>query len=89
LACHTEVIDLCRKEDVEFVCLPANSTDKLQPLNVSIFGPMDACMKETASEVWGTGPYGQASDEDGISWHAEGVGGEPQHQRASSQDNGH
>jgi hypothetical protein len=46
LACHTEVIDLCRKEDVEFVCLPANSTDKLQPLDVSIFGPMKTAWRK-------------------------------------------
>jgi hypothetical protein len=48
LACHlsTEVIDLCRKEDVEFVCLPANSTDKLQPLDVGIFGPMKTAWRK-------------------------------------------
>ena len=35
-----EVIDLCREHDITFVCLPANSTDKMQPLDVGVFGPM-------------------------------------------------
>ncbi len=35
-----EVINLCRENDIAFVCLPANSTDKLQPLDVGFFGPM-------------------------------------------------
>lgn len=34
LASHlsVEVINTCRRENIEFVCLPPNSTDKLQPL---------------------------------------------------------
>jgi hypothetical protein len=35
-----EVISLCKDNDIEFVCLPANSTDKMQPLDVGLFGPM-------------------------------------------------
>lgn len=35
-----EVIELCREHDIEFVCLPCNSTDKMQPLDVGFFGPM-------------------------------------------------
>ncbi len=35
-----EVITLCRENDIEYVCLPPNSTDKMQPLDVGIFGPM-------------------------------------------------
>ena len=35
-----EVISLCQQHNIEFVCLPANSTDKLQPLDVGYFGPM-------------------------------------------------
>jgi hypothetical protein len=48
LSCHlsTEVMDLCREENVEFVCLPANSTDKMQPLDVGIFGPMKAAWRK-------------------------------------------
>jgi hypothetical protein len=37
-----EVIELCRENDIAFVCLPANSTDKLQPLDVGLFAPMKA-----------------------------------------------
>jgi hypothetical protein len=35
-----EVINLCREHNIEFVCLPPNSTDKMQPLDVGLFGPM-------------------------------------------------
>jgi hypothetical protein len=35
-----EVISLCRENNIEYVCLPPNSTDKMQPLDVGIFGPM-------------------------------------------------
>jgi len=39
LSCHMseDVFEICRQGDVEFVCLPANSTDKLQPLDVGFF----------------------------------------------------
>jgi len=42
LASHLnkEVIDACKKYDIAFCCLPPNSTDKLQPLDVAIFGPL-------------------------------------------------
>ncbi len=44
LASHLSptVIDLCRENNIEFVCLPPNSTDKLQPLDVGVFGPLKA-----------------------------------------------
>lgn len=35
-----QVIDLCRENNIEFVCLPANSTHLMQPLDVGLFGPM-------------------------------------------------
>jgi hypothetical protein len=35
-----EVISLCASNNIEFVCLPPNSTHILQPLDVGIFGPM-------------------------------------------------
>ena len=37
---YDEVVQLCGKNDVEFVCLPPNATDKLQPLDVGVYGPM-------------------------------------------------
>jgi hypothetical protein len=41
LASHISpsVIKACRKHNIQFVYLPANSTDKLQPLDVGVFGP--------------------------------------------------
>lgn len=41
-----EVIDLCKECNIEFVCLPPNSTDKMQPLDVGIFGPMKSSWRE-------------------------------------------
>ena len=35
-----DVINLCRENDIEFVCFPPNATDKMQPLDVGFFGPM-------------------------------------------------
>jgi len=34
------VISQCRENEIEFVCLPANSTDKMQPLDVGYFSVM-------------------------------------------------
>ncbi len=44
LASHLSpaVIEACRKNNIQFVCLPPNSTDKLQPLDVGVFGPLKA-----------------------------------------------
>jgi hypothetical protein len=36
-----EVISLCRENNIEYVCLPPNSTDKMQPLDVGIFGSIN------------------------------------------------
>ncbi len=35
-----EVINLCRENNIAFVCLSANLTDKMQPLDVGLFGPI-------------------------------------------------
>ncbi len=35
-----EVIELCQRHNVAYVCLPLKSTDKLQPLDVGVFGTM-------------------------------------------------
>jgi hypothetical protein len=34
-----KVIDLCKAKDIAFVCLPPNSINQLQPLDVEVFGP--------------------------------------------------
>jgi len=41
-----EVIELCREHNIEFVCLPPNSTNKMQPLDVGVFGPMKNAWRE-------------------------------------------
>jgi DDE superfamily endonuclease/helix-turn-helix, Psq domain len=52
LASHISdaVITLCKQNDVEFVCLPPNSTDKLQPLDVGYFAPMKAAWRKILLE---------------------------------------
>lgn len=35
-----DVLQLCRKYNVKFICLPPNSTDKTQPLDVAFFRPL-------------------------------------------------
>ena len=35
-----KVIELCGENNIEFVCLPPNATDKLQPWDVGLFAPM-------------------------------------------------
>jgi hypothetical protein len=44
------VIDACRGNDIAFVCLPAHSTDKLQPLDVGIFGPLKKYWRTTLTD---------------------------------------
>jgi len=43
------VIESCKANNIAFVCLPPNSTDKLQPLDVGIFAPLKAAWKSTLS----------------------------------------
>ncbi len=45
-----EVILFCESQKIIFLCLPAHSTHILQPLDVSIFGPMAAMYKQTLEE---------------------------------------
>jgi hypothetical protein len=68
-----EVIDLCKECNIELVCLPPNSTDKMQPLDVGIFGPNEELLEGTAAQVPGPGPQRQATKEEGIPPHAQGV----------------
>ena len=41
-----KVIELCGEHNIEFVCLPPNATDKLQPLDVGLFAPMKSSWKK-------------------------------------------
>jgi hypothetical protein len=47
LASHIsmKVIQSCKENNIEFVCLPPNATDKMQPLDVGFFGPMKAAWR--------------------------------------------
>ncbi len=40
------VIKLCADNNIDFICLPANSTDKMQPLDVGFFGLMKGAWRE-------------------------------------------
>jgi hypothetical protein len=48
LASHIfmEVIRICKENDIMFVCLPHNIIDKMQPLDVDIFGPMKSAWRK-------------------------------------------
>ena len=39
------VLQVAEENDIKFICLPPNSTDKTQPLDVAFFGPMKAAWK--------------------------------------------
>lgn len=43
---NLEIIRLCKEENIEFICLPPNITDKMQPLDVAVFGPMKRKWRE-------------------------------------------
>jgi hypothetical protein len=48
LASHISptVINLCKQNEIVFVCLPPHSTDKLQPLDVGVFAPLKAAWRQ-------------------------------------------
>lgn len=41
-----EVLQLCKRNNIDFVCLPPNATHLCQPLDVSFFGPMKNYWKQ-------------------------------------------
>ncbi len=45
--------ELCREHAITFVCLPADSTDKMQLLDVSVFSPMKNAWRGAAAHVPG------------------------------------
>lgn len=51
------VIGLCKENNIEFVCLPPNATDKMQPLDVGLFAPLKRIWRANLSE-------GRAKDPD-------------------------
>jgi hypothetical protein len=52
LASHisSAVIQACKDHDVQFVCLPPNSMDKLQPLDVGVFGSVKKAWRAILTE---------------------------------------
>jgi DDE superfamily endonuclease len=58
LSCHISaaVIDACRQHNIAYVCLPPNSTDKLQPLDVGVFGPLKSAWKGELTDYKGRHP---------------------------------
>lgn len=46
---NVEVLDLCRENNIHFVCLPPNSTHVTQPLDVAFFAPMKRAWREILS----------------------------------------
>ncbi len=44
------VIDLCREKNIQLVCLPPNSTDKLRPLDVGVFGPLKTAWRKILTD---------------------------------------
>jgi hypothetical protein len=52
LASHISpaVIQACKTNDISFVCLPPNSTDKLQPLDVGVFSSLKAKWRTILTE---------------------------------------
>lgn len=51
-----EVLRLCAANNVEFICLPVNSTHKLQPLDVGFFAPMKREWRKQLNELKDTNP---------------------------------
>jgi hypothetical protein len=78
LASHisVEVIQLCERYNIAYVCLPPNSTDKIQPLDVGVFGPMKHAWKKQL-QAYRQGPRSQAAAQDRVSQNAEGTSGHP------------
>ncbi|KAL2097017.1 hypothetical protein ACEWY4_006224 [Coilia grayii] len=44
----TGVVDFCRANQIEVVCLPSHTTHVLQPLDVSVYGPLKAAFTDRA-----------------------------------------
>jgi hypothetical protein len=44
------VIEACRANNIAFICLPPNATDKLQPLDVGVFGPLKKAWRAILSK---------------------------------------
>ncbi len=43
------VIKLCKENNIAFICLPPNSTKKLQPLDLGVFAPLKKAWRQVFS----------------------------------------
>lgn len=59
---NLEIMRLCKELDVEMVCLPPNFTDKMQPLDVAVFGPLKAKWRDILHELRTEQPHLKALD---------------------------
>jgi hypothetical protein len=48
-----DVINTCKEQNIAFICLPPNSTDKLQPLDVGYFGPLKSHWRSMLQGILG------------------------------------
>jgi len=51
-----KIVEICEKNNIRMVFLPPNSTHFLQPLDVSVFGPMKREWRKILTE-WEEDPY--------------------------------
>lgn len=47
---NVQILELCKKHDIAFVCLPPNSTHLTQPLDVAFFGPAKKAWRHILSD---------------------------------------
>jgi hypothetical protein len=48
-----DVINTCKEKNFAFICLPPNSTDKLQPLDIGYFGPLKSHWRSMLQGILG------------------------------------
>jgi hypothetical protein len=56
-----DVIQTCKK-DIDFVCLAANSTDNIQPLDVAYFWPLKGTWRKQLTAYSDQDPCAKAMD---------------------------
>ena len=48
---NDDFVEFCRTKNMEVLCLPALQTSKLQPLDVSVFGPLKASWRRYLKSI--------------------------------------
>ncbi len=57
-----DVIQTCKKENIDFVCLPANSTDRTQHLDLAYFGPLKGAWRKQVTAYSDQDPSAKVMD---------------------------